>query len=288
MTRTHLSLQLLEDTFNPLRDPSLLQHPQMAPPQHPLAARPTTDYSTHGLHAYNSAKLTPALIPLDLPCAPAPQQSDDLDLARATWTALTSACMDTAVPDSTHHGFLQAPLPLLPAAEVPARTCGPPAMAAAAEPPGAGPSVAVQAQGAPDQSPPVATPPVHAPGAPALPSMPPWGCCMPMVPQAGWPMMQWMPQLLPWMSYMPASLQPRADAATREAQLQARRQRYNRFREKKSRMATGAPVVKYTQRKKFADTRPRVGGRFIPKSKLPPAPDAASGALPGTPRASRV
>eukprot|EP00892_Ulva_mutabilis_P012509 jgi/Ulvmu1/9630/UM054_0061.1 len=94
---------------------------------------------------------------------------------------------------------------------------------------------------------------------------------MPMVPAAV-PPGYMMPPLLTapfhslfaYMSYIPASLMPRAPSV-REAARQALRVRRERFKEKKSRMQTSGRVVRYISRKVYADTRPRINGRFIRK-----------------------
>lgn len=64
-------------------------------------------------------------------------------------------------------------------------------------------------------------------------------------------------------SYIPQSLLPR-DPATQESILQERREKLRRFQAKKR--GRGAPSVRYASRKKYADSRPRVKGRFIRKT----------------------
>lgn len=68
---------------------------------------------------------------------------------------------------------------------------------------------------------------------------------------------------MPWTSYMPASLQRRAspDAAA----VRARSIKLARFRDKKQRFA-GRRAVRYENRKRYADSRPRVSGRFVSKA----------------------
>lgn len=85
------------------------------------------------------------------------------------------------------------------------------------------------------------------------------------------------PQMMAWTSYIPASLKPTLDDAAREAQLRQRRQKYKRFKLKKDQINSGRRAVKYEERKKFADTRPRLHGRFIPKALLPTSASAATG-----------
>eukprot|EP00892_Ulva_mutabilis_P008898 jgi/Ulvmu1/6380/UM003_0008.1 len=120
---------------------------------------------------------------------------------------------------------------------------------------------------------PVASPAMQMPGQFA-------GAVMPMVPmhmQAPWPYYTmphagWAPcvaHAAAWATYIPASLRPPADSAAREAQLRQRRQRYKRFYQKKQQISSGRSTVKYVERKKFADARPRLHGRFIPKALLP-------------------
>eukprot|EP00892_Ulva_mutabilis_P009220 jgi/Ulvmu1/6670/UM030_0001.1 len=62
--------------------------------------------------------------------------------------------------------------------------------------------------------------------------------------------------------YIPHSLLPR-DPATQESLMQHRKEKLHRFQEKKR--GRGAPSVRYASRKKYADSRPRVKGRFVSK-----------------------
>lgn len=68
---------------------------------------------------------------------------------------------------------------------------------------------------------------------------------------------------MPWMSYVPASLQRRAsrDAAA----VRTRSVKLTRFRDKKQRLAV-RKAVRYENRKRYADSRPRVNGRFVSKA----------------------
>lgn len=63
--------------------------------------------------------------------------------------------------------------------------------------------------------------------------------------------------------YIPQSLLPR-DPATQETVMQERREKLRRFQAKKR--GRGAPSVRYASRKKYADSRPRVKGRFVRKT----------------------
>lgn len=63
--------------------------------------------------------------------------------------------------------------------------------------------------------------------------------------------------------YIPHSLLPR-DPATQETVMQERREKLRRFQAKKR--GRGAPSVRYASRKKYADSRPRIKGRFVRKS----------------------
>lgn len=64
-------------------------------------------------------------------------------------------------------------------------------------------------------------------------------------------------------SYIPQSLLPK-DPATQEIVMQDRREKLRRFQAKKR--GRGAPSVRYASRKKYADSRPRVKGRFVRKT----------------------
>lgn len=103
---------------------------------------------------------------------------------------------------------------------------------------------------------------------PALPGWPPYPHMMPqmMAAPAIMPMGWQMPL---WMTYIPASLQPRADTSAggdaAEQRAQARERQLTRFRDKKRRL-TRHRAVRYASRKRYADSRPRVNGRFISKS----------------------
>ena len=63
--------------------------------------------------------------------------------------------------------------------------------------------------------------------------------------------------------YIPQSLLPR-DPATQESVTQQRREKMQRFQAKKR--GRSAPAVRYVSRKKYADSRPRVKGRFVSKT----------------------
>lgn len=64
-------------------------------------------------------------------------------------------------------------------------------------------------------------------------------------------------------SYIPQSLLPK-DPATQEIVMHERREKLRRFQAKKR--GRGAPGVRYASRKKYADSRPRVKGRFVRKA----------------------
>lgn len=77
-----------------------------------------------------------------------------------------------------------------------------------------------------------------------------------------------LPSLYACMSYIPASLTPRSHDA-REAARESLRVRRERFKQKKARSMHGATrSVRYVSRKVYADTRPRVNGRFIRKDSM--------------------
>lgn len=65
--------------------------------------------------------------------------------------------------------------------------------------------------------------------------------------------------------YVPLSLQPRSARARATARM-ARSEQLNRFRLKKRSMRAAKSVVRYKGRKQYADSRPRVNGRFICKA----------------------
>lgn len=103
------------------------------------------------------------------------------------------------------------------------------------------------------------------------PGMPNWAHFPQVMPQ-----MVAMPTMMPmgwqaplWMTYIPSSLQPRADAAgggeAAEQRAQVRERQLARFHRKKGRL-TRHRAVRYVSRKRYADSRPRVNGRFISKS----------------------
>eukprot|EP00892_Ulva_mutabilis_P005456 jgi/Ulvmu1/3282/UM152_0004.1 len=102
--------------------------------------------------------------------------------------------------------------------------------------------------------------------------MTPWGlqpaCAMPyMAPLFAAPGMAFVQQAAPWMSYLPASLQPRppADEEAAEQSCTVRRLQLMRFRRKKLQLSLHK-AVRYENRKRYADSRPRVNGRFISKA----------------------
>lgn len=69
--------------------------------------------------------------------------------------------------------------------------------------------------------------------------------------------------IMPTDFYIPQSLLPR-DPATQETVMQERREKLRRFQAKKR--GRGTPGVRYASRKKYADSRPRVKGRFVRKT----------------------
>lgn len=81
------------------------------------------------------------------------------------------------------------------------------------------------------------------------------------------------------MHYILMTLQPRS-ARDRAAQQALRQRQRTRFVEKKQRLCD-AHTVRYASRKRYADSRPRVNGRFVRKADLaaderaPPAPPVA-------------
>ena len=95
----------------------------------------------------------------------------------------------------------------------------------------------------------------------------------PMVP----PGMVLVTQTAPWMSYIPVSLHPSppVDVGAAEQRAEARRIRHARFRQKKSALSC-RKAVRYESRKRYADSRPRVNGRFIRKSDCTPAARAGA------------
>lgn len=124
-------------------------------------------------------------------------------------------------------------------------------------------------------TPPPAKPPSAAPHASSAAVVAPVQM-MPFVPQpmvvpgmhtpvqcGGWFMPMWQPGA--WDTYMPASLLAQANAEGHSAMLQERRAKRVRFQEKKRRMSCRR-TVRYASRKRYADSRPRINGRFISKS----------------------
>lgn len=63
-------------------------------------------------------------------------------------------------------------------------------------------------------------------------------------------------------SYVPHSLRPRS-SRSRAAARAAHAEQLRRFREKKHRTLATKTVVRYKGRKRYADSRPRVNGRFV-------------------------
>lgn len=76
-----------------------------------------------------------------------------------------------------------------------------------------------------------------------------------------------MPQMAPWMTYMPASLRPPPveDEETAAQRIEARQSKLARFQKKKQQLSC-RKAVRYASRKRYADSRPRVNGRFISKA----------------------
>lgn len=77
-------------------------------------------------------------------------------------------------------------------------------------------------------------------------------------------------------SYVPQSLLP-TDPAVREQLLQSRREKLERFREKKRNMHF-KKTIRYASRKAYAEVRPRIKGRFARKDEV--AAMRAAGVLP--------
>eukprot|EP00892_Ulva_mutabilis_P008896 jgi/Ulvmu1/6379/UM003_0007.1 len=107
----------------------------------------------------------------------------------------------------------------------------------------------------------------------------PWG----QHPMLAMPAMSMLPsgmvlvqQMAPWMSYIPASLRPPPpeDEETTAQRSAARSSRLTRFQRKKQRLSC-RKAVRYESRKRYADSRPRVNGRFISN-----AESAAAAAAP--------
>ena len=99
---------------------------------------------------------------------------------------------------------------------------------------------------------------------------------MPMQPFMQWPLGGMvMPVCHPWATYMPQSLIPPTDTVAREAVLEARRAKRERFQYKKRQLSC-RKTVRYASRKRYADSRPRVNGRFIRKSDCTPAARAGA------------
>lgn len=102
---------------------------------------------------------------------------------------------------------------------------------------------------------------------------------MPMQPFAPW---QFMDMFLPmqhmcqpWLAYIPASLTPKGDDAVHKEALAARRAKRDRFQQKKRELSC-RKTVRYASRKRYADSRPRVNGRFISKAATAAAVAAAT------------
>lgn len=131
----------------------------------------------------------------------------------------------------------------------------------------------------PSTAPPVSTCSAAATGAQAM--MAPWGqqgaYMMPYMPPMGPPGMVFMQQLPPWVSYVPASLRPPVvgDKEVAAECAQARSIKIARFRQKKQRLSV-RKAVRYENRKRYADARPRVNGRFISKAEGAAAARAAA------------
>jgi hypothetical protein len=77
-------------------------------------------------------------------------------------------------------------------------------------------------------------------------------------------------------SYVPRSLQT-TDPVVREQLLQSRREKLERFREKKRNMHF-KKTIRYASRKAYAEVRPRIKGRFARKDEV--AAMRAAGVLP--------
>eukprot|EP00892_Ulva_mutabilis_P012507 jgi/Ulvmu1/9629/UM054_0059.1 len=77
--------------------------------------------------------------------------------------------------------------------------------------------------------------------------------------------------------YMPHTLQPRS-ALMRAAARAHRAQKMRRFRQKKDSVAVPKASIRYASRKRYADSRPRVHGRFIskPRPAIFPGPPGAA------------
>ena len=74
----------------------------------------------------------------------------------------------------------------------------------------------------------------------------------------------------PFCGYLPLCLQPRSEF-TRAMSRTARAEQLRRFRRKKLSIATPKASIRYASRKRYADSRPRVNGRFIRKTQAAPA-----------------
>eukprot|EP00892_Ulva_mutabilis_P008895 jgi/Ulvmu1/6378/UM003_0006.1 len=99
---------------------------------------------------------------------------------------------------------------------------------------------------------------------------------VPMQPFMQWPFMDmFMPMCQPWANYIPASLMPKGDAAAQHELLTVRRAKRDRFQRKKRELSC-RKTVRYASRKRYADSRPRVNGRFISKAATAAAAAAAT------------
>lgn len=205
------------------------------------AAVPMCPSATHNAMPAVGAGNTVALF--------APSQPVNQALAATTITSVAAHSVPAAreQPSAAQHNVAgQATQPsLAPAMQLPAFGCAPVALQAMYPQMGSQP--------VPSWSPMQQAMPYVA----AMPAMMPMGWHMPL-----------------WMTYIPASLQPQHSGSKKEhaERAQIRKRQISRFQGKKQ-LLSCRKTVRYASRKLYADSRPRVHGRFICKAD-PAAPTA--------------